>query len=662
MLIEKVAVQNFRCFGDKACEVSLNDGVTALVGENGVGKTAFLEALKKLFSPLAADRRITRDDFHFGPEEEEEDVSNREMSIDVFFAFPELAKDNDLPGYLAQIGDFTFSSTPGSTLKARLRLEATWVPESEFRDEVESQLYWLKTEEDVDFGPESVDKLAVSRAATDLIRMRYIPATRDGGAVTRVALAELLRRIERSADWDDNTRSESSAAATELENKLRSTPAFTWLRHELQGLWRQLHSDRYFQNPDISVVAREFDKLIRELELVFERAPGGGVRRLEELSEGLISLLYFALSTTLYRLERSISLENADDRPQGFSTLEIAAPALTIFAVEEPENHLSPFYLPRLIELLNELSKDHRGCSIVTSHSAAILRRVHPSQVRHFRLGNDGETRARAISVPADDTKAEKYIRQAVLAHPELYFAKLAILGEGDTESLVIPAVADAMGVPLDPSFVAFVPLNGRHANHLWRLLDELEIPYLTLLDLDAGRKEGGPGRIRDALNWIQIASGTITGLEDYLDQLSKIDVTKSGALKEMQSLLTWLEEKGVFYSAPLDLDMAMLRAFPTAYEVGEDPGLLDKDRDALLEKVYGKQGHPSVAKSDDLGCSDAELIAYRAHFKARSKPTSHMEALSQLSPKQLQSSSPNVLTRLVHAARRLLPYDETEE
>ena len=53
------------------------------------------------------------------------------------------------------------------------------------------------------------------------------------------------------------------------------------------------------------------------------------------------------------------------------------------------------------------------------------------------------------------------------------------------------------MGLDIDRSFVAVAPLGGRHVNHLWRLLTDLDIPYATLLDLDWGRDGGGWGRIK---------------------------------------------------------------------------------------------------------------------------------------------------------------------
>src|SRR5260370_13334915 len=89
-----------------------------------------------------------------------------------------------------------------------------------------------------------------------------------------------------------------------------------------------------------------------------------------------------------------------------------------------------------------------------------------------------------------------------------MYFSRFVILGEGTSEEVVIPRLADAMDLSIDRSFVALVPLGGRHVNHLWRLLTDLDIPYATLLDLDAGRAGGGRGRINVAFHEL-IAKGT---------------------------------------------------------------------------------------------------------------------------------------------------------
>ena len=73
------------------------------------------------------------------------------------------------------------------------------------------------------------------------------------------------------------------------------------------------------------------------------------------------------------------------------------------------------------------------------------------------------------------------------------------------------------MGFDIDHSFVAVVPLGGRHVNHLWRLLNDLEIPYATLLNLDWGREGGGWGRIKNACSQLLAigVSPVFVGLDD---------------------------------------------------------------------------------------------------------------------------------------------------
>lgn len=75
---------------------------------------------------------------------------------------------------------------------------------------------------------------------------------------------------------------------------------------------------------------------------------------------------------------------------------------------------------------------------------------------------------------------------------PTIFCAVRDFLAEGNSERVVLPRLAEARGVPLDPSFVPVVPLGGRYVSHFWRLLTDLGIPHATLLDFDLGRTHGG--------------------------------------------------------------------------------------------------------------------------------------------------------------------------
>ena len=147
--------------------------------------------------------------------------------------------------------------------------------------------------------------------------------------------------------------------------------------------------------------------------------------------------------------------------------------------------------------------------ALIATHTPTLLRRVPPESICFLRLDAQRETTVRRIILPDDDQEAAKYVREAVQAYPELYFSRLVVLGEGDSEQVVLPRVLAASGVAEDDASVSVVPLGGRHVNHFWRLLNGLEIPFVTLLDLDSGRFQGGWGRVRNALRQVNKINAT---------------------------------------------------------------------------------------------------------------------------------------------------------
>lgn len=79
---------------------------------------------------------------------------------------------------------------------------------------------------------------------------------------------------------------------------------------------------------------------------------------------------------------------------------------------------------------------------MLTSHSTASIKRIDPENLRYFRLeANDCTTKIKAITLPDKEKLADQYkfIKEAVKAYPELYFAKLVILGEGDSAEIILP-------------------------------------------------------------------------------------------------------------------------------------------------------------------------------------------------------------------------------
>ena len=143
-------------------------------------------------------------------------------------------------------------------------------------------------------------------------------------------------------------------------------------------------------------------------------------------------------------MERGVVAEEVE----GFRADDLTIPALSIFALEEPENHLSPYYLARIVRQVRSLVKEGGAQAILTSHSPAVLSRVKADEVRYCRCDPKSRlTSVKAVKLPIGDAEAVKFVRGAMLAFPELYFARFVLLVEGDSERIVLPLLAEALGL-----------------------------------------------------------------------------------------------------------------------------------------------------------------------------------------------------------------------
>jgi putative ATP-dependent endonuclease of OLD family len=632
MKLTQLRICSFRCFGSVATDIALDD-TTFILGPNGTGKTAVLQSLARMFSLDPSLRKIRTSDFHIAADEAPHAApEERTLWIEADFEFPELELDgaDDMP---AVPGNFAhmLMVDDDETVRVRFRLAATLDRDGDIE---ETFTYVTKTD---DAGMPT-EESRVSKQDRNAIQVHYLPARRDPSDHISYSANALLGRALRAADWSGE-RDAISDLTAKITAALTGNAAIEGIGESLTGIWSQLHKGQFFADPAVSFAQSEIDTLLRHLSLTFTPGHGEPLVDFSRLSDGQQSLLYISLVLAMREIGDKVLAGELD----AFDIDKLRPAIFTLIALEEPENSLSPHYLGRVIRAVSEFAKGQNTQALVATHAPSLLRRVAPESIRYLRLDGNRRTVVARVVLPQNEDAA-KYVREGVQAFPELYFSRFVILGEGDSEEVVLPRLLAARGILTDDASISVVPLGGRHVNHFWRLLHGLGIPHATLLDLDLARFQGGWGRIKYAakqrlkygdIENAGIDEGDIAGIPAWDDD--------QGLLVDDDDWIEYFENRGVFFSSPLDLDFMMIEAFSEVYEVDDDER--EEPDETTLKAVLGKK-HDAVGgqyTDDQLELFDA----YHRRFKLGSKPTWHIRAMAALDDAELAADMPTVMTAL---------------
>jgi putative ATP-dependent endonuclease of OLD family len=639
--LAKVRLSNFQSFGDAPTELELDD-LTFLLGPNGAGKTALLQSLARMFSLDPSQRRIRRTDFHVPMDEDPAHApESRVLWIEADFEFPQLAVDdgNAHPGVPGNFAHMQLAVAQGPA-KVRFRLKAMLEDDGEIE---ESLTYVVRA----NAHGEPEEEARVQKHERNAIQVHYLPARRDPAEHISYAANALLGRILRAADW--GAAREAIARLTgDISDALAGNAAVDGISHHLASHWEALHRGAFYANPSVSFARNEIEGLLRHVTVGFTPGHAEAIVDFSRLSDGQQSLLYVSLVLSLQEIGRKVLAGELD---AAFDIDRLRPAVFNLVAMEEPENSLSPHYLGRVMRALTGFAENEGAQAIIATHAPSLLKRVSPHRVRYLRLGTARVTVVKSIVMPARDDEAYKYVREAIQAYPELYFSRFVILGEGDSEEIVLARMLEAKGILADDSSVSVVPLGGRHVNHFWRLLNGLSIPHVTLLDLDLARHQGGWGRVRYAAKQLLAFPEIAPGLTQ-----ANIDAIApwNGPLRIRDSDPGWipyLEGLGVFFSTPLDLDFTMLRRYPASYDIDEALEIGDPDAQTV-SSVLGK-GH---AQADQYTEEERRHFdAYHSRFKVGSKPVWHLRALSERSDEELVRDMPEVIGRLIDSVAQKL-------
>ena len=386
MKITEMEIKGFKSFDNVGQTININS-FTSLIGGNGTGKTAVLLALTRMFGVKSSDRIIQVDDFYVPPGDEIDTQDERELSVRVKFEFADL-KDGEEDS-VADFFKHLISSEAGEIPFCIAKLKAKWTKTNLAEGDIESDLVW-------EIGESEKNITAYERSK---IHVHYVPAYRDPAQQLKQTAGTIMHRLINAVEWSEQMGATVDEVAVSIGNQFQEEVGVQTITSSLGRNWKSLFTGGYFEELQIKPVVNGIDDVLKHIDTVFLPSPDTQPLPTERLSDGMKSLFYLSLVKSAFDIEDEII--NSEGKHLSISVEALDPPNLTIILIEEPENHLSPQYLGRIVKLCEEISENDRAQVVLTTHAPSLLNRVEPENIRYFRLNDNKNTVVKEILLPS---------------------------------------------------------------------------------------------------------------------------------------------------------------------------------------------------------------------------------------------------------------------
>lgn len=470
ILLKKVRIHGFR--GLLNFEMDL-EPITVITGTNNAGKTSFLKALQVVFGNISflskedfsiinetVNEKIVIDVLIIPVDDEFNQVNNFSEEWETLFTEEKIAIDAAGKQSINLRTCVTIDNLKNA-IKTKQYIQDEWV---DFIDA--AGLNWYETENGVEktFFYENTPFFYIN-ADRDIIEDIKLKSSYLGKLLSNIeyAPADILS-IEAQIKALNEQAVNSSDILSRIETSLKEL-------------------DTAMDNVNNGVNISPFPKKVRDL--------NKGI----SIQYSDFSMEYHGMGT---RSWSSLLTLKSFVTQFSQSLTAIGEPFYPIVAIEEPEAHLHPNAQKKLYAQIASIP----GQKIISTHSTYIAASANLNEIRNVYKNSEGVQCGKIDTDLLGQEDIRKINRQVINTRGELFFSKVVVFFEGETEEQALPIFAEKhFGKSFSDLGIDFVGVGGC-GNYLTfiRFAESFNIPYLIFSDAEEGPKESVVQQINDSV------------------------------------------------------------------------------------------------------------------------------------------------------------------